>query len=411
MSEVAPPTGLAVRCDRHGTIIEVLYDTVDSGLGPGRSLVEVLTAESIPFALHLQLEAAADQFTRSAVLGVISQIGSITELHAIGCSEPDVGSLVLLGAPAVTELELVVAAVAPDDEDRGGLPPATRGRLEVLSASVCGAAEDEAALIALSEANNELVAMHRELARKSTQLEQLNRRKDEILAMVSHDLRTPLSAISGFGDLLARELEGSVDERASLMLERIQDQSRRMLAMVDDLLDATVITHRALVLDLVDTDVPALVTATVDSHRYAAINKGVGLALITPDTPLRAHLDRNRIAQVIDNLVSNAVKFSPAHTGTIVTVACAAPTRDTVAITVTDQGIGIPTEVQRELFEPFSALSTGGTTNERTTGLGLAISRSLVDAHGGSIHATSNPDRGSTFEVVLPAQGGRSRSG
>lgn len=406
-----PPIGLVVRCDRHGTVTGVLYDTVGSGLRPGRSLVEVMTSESILSALDLQRGAAADQLTRSTVVGMISETGSVTELHAIGCSDPDAVSLVLLGALAATELELVLAAAAESDDAADalgdGLPPAIRERLELLSAHVSAVAEDEAALIALSETNNELVVMHRELARKSAQLELLDQRKDEILAMVSHDLRSPLSAISGFGALLARQLEGTLDENAALMLQRIQDQSRRMLALVDDLLDATVITHRGIVLDLVDTDVSALLTVTVDSHRYAAVNKDVTLALTTPDAPLRAHLDHNRIAQVIDNLVSNAVKFSPAHSATTVRVSCSAPTPETVAITVTDQGLGIQPEVQLELFEPFTALSTGGTADERTTGLGLAISKSLVEAHGGTITATSDAGRGSTFEVILPVHGGR----
>jgi len=247
--------------------------------------------------------------------------------------------------------------------------------------------------------------MHRELARKSAELEALNRRKDEILAMVAHDLRNPLGSIAGFGLALQRELDGVVDGQARLMLERITGLSEYLLALVEDLLDASAIDNGALHLSLADTDLTALLEGAVDSHRYAATRKDVALQLVMrPDGdggPIRAMVDEHRMMQVVDNLLSNAIKYSPVSAGVTITVTCEVD-GDDVHLVVADEGPGLTPEDIDGLFEPFQRGSNLTTAGERSAGLGLAITRSIVAAHHGSIEVASEVGRGATFAVRLP---------
>lgn len=267
---------------------------------------------------------------------------------------------------------------------------------------------EEEMLTALSAANNELMSMHRELARSKAELEQLSRRKDEVLGRVAHDLRNPLGSIAGFAATLQRLLDDTLDEQTRSMFERIARQARRMQRMVDDLLDASAIEHGTLTLELDDTDLEPLLHEIVDGHAASAAAKGVDLVTDVPPGPLVARVDADRLAQVLDNLVSNAVKFSPA--GEALTVTIRARTEgDDLVIVVADQGAGIPVEDRERIFEPFARSTARPTGAEPSTGLGLAITRSIVLAHGGSIAVGDAAGDGARFEVRLPRSGSQGR--
>ena len=187
------------------------------------------------------------------------------------------------------------------------------------------------------------------------------------------------------------------------MLARIQKLSRRMLLLVEDLLDATAIASGKLTLDLTQVDVHQLLADIVDSHRHAAAGKGVTLGLNCADRPARIWADPSRLAQVFDNLLSNAIKFSPAEEGATVTIRCRTIDEGQLSVSVTDEGMGMSDEVLGRLFQPFSGTSPG-TRDESGTGLGLAIARSIVAAHGGSINVDSVVGEGTIFEVRLPVR-------
>lgn len=390
------PSGIAVRCGRDGIVLDVLHDAIGTCLAPGRSFVEMLAVDSVPAALTMLTDVLAARPVRPVPLAVLDAQGVRQQLLFLAAADDAASVAVLLGAPTVSGFcaayEAVVGSVS---ELAAELHRSiSRSRAET---------EQDVAILALSEANNQLVGMHRELARANAQLELLNRRKDEILGMVSHDLRNPLSVIAGFASVLARELDPVLDDRARRMFARIQHQSQRMLALVEDLLDATLIGHEGVRLDLGSTDVVELLAAAVDAHSFTATEKGVPLELVGSAAPLHALVDGNRLTQVVDNLVTNAIKFSPPHAGAKVEVSCRR-TDEGIAITVADQGIGMDLEAQQRIFEPFFH-SESGTDNEPSTGLGLAITRSLVDAHGGRIEVASTVGSGSVFTVHLPTIG------
>lgn len=256
-------------------------------------------------------------------------------------------------------------------------------------------------LIALTEANNELMSMHRELAKSEAMLREVNKRKDGLMAMVAHDLRNPLGTVSTFSQILQQRLGATLGEQDELILRRIDAQTQRMLHLVDDLLDVTVLERGAFDLDLEDIDLHALLEDIVESQSAAAARKDIWIELVEPDGPVTAVMDRYRMAQVFDNLLSNATKYTPPGTGATIAVSCS---RDDTAVRVRvdDQGIGIDADLLPRLFEPFARSGTTGTDGEPSTGLGLAITRSIVTAHDGTIEVASEPGRGSSFEVILP---------
>ncbi len=387
-------TGIALRCEPGGRVLDVVYDTVGTDLRPGHSLTEALTTESVRSALSLLADASRDRVGHASYLGILPTDGTREDLRFIGCAAQGGDEVVLVGASSRRELAPLVEAIAPD------LPDVV-DQLDWLSQVVRREAEDEAVLSAFSETNNELAGMHRELARTNARLEALNRRKDEILGMVAHDLRNPLGTILGFSEVLVRHLDDTLDDRSKLMLTRIQHQSHRMLTLVEDLLDATAIATGQVTLDLAETDIHELLVETVDTYRYTASRKQITLELQCDGSPSIAWADSHRLMQVFDNLLSNAIKFSPDRTGATVTIRCRAIGADHLVVTVADEGIGIPDEVIAKLFQPF-ATTTTGTRNEHGTGLGLTITRSIVEAHGGHIDVRSEVDRGTSFEVVLP---------
>ena len=239
----------------------------------------------------------------------------------------------------------------------------------------------EAARVAEREAND--------------RLRELDRLKDDFVSTISHELRTPLTSISGYVEL-ARE---QADPETSGYLEVVERNAARLLALVNDLLFVARLQSGRLELDLEGVDVAKLVAESVATAKPQAADANVELRLRLSggDTTVRG--DRRRLGQVFDNLVSNAIKFSP-QAGTVdLTVD---RRNGFVLIQVDDRGIGIPESERERLFERF--FRTQGALDRQIpgTGLGLYITKSIVEAHGGSVAARSVDGEGSSFVVELP---------
>jgi signal transduction histidine kinase/ActR/RegA family two-component response regulator len=237
-----------------------------------------------------------------------------------------------------------------------------------------------------------------ELERSARELaERASRAKDDLLSTVSHELRTPLTAMLGWARLLREgRLSGARAERA---LEVIERSGQSQVRMIDDLLDVSRIVTGRLRLDMRATDLAEVVTAAVETVRSMAVQKHMRIDVAIAARPVRVFGDRERLQQVVWNLVNNAVKFTPA--GGAVTVALDASGGDGV-LTVRDTGPGIAPEFRARLFEPFQQAQS---VNGRTTGglgLGLSIVRRIVDLHRGTVGAESEPGHGATFVVRLP---------
>jgi signal transduction histidine kinase len=233
------------------------------------------------------------------------------------------------------------------------------------------------------------------LAEQNERLLEVDRLKDEFIALVSHELRTPLTSIRGYLELL---LEDELPREQREYLQVVERNSHRLLRLVSDLLLLAQIEAGKLTLEVQPLDLSGVVAESVEAARPAAEANGIELTFATTSLPLLDG-DRARIAQVLDNLVSNAIKFTPA--GGRVKVRSRIE-GDAAAVVVEDTGIGIAPEEQAQLFERFYRTASATKRAIQGTGLGLSISKAIAEEHGGEIRVSSEQGVGTTFILRLP---------
>ena len=249
--------------------------------------------------------------------------------------------------------------------------------------------------------NERLEHMRAEAEAHLEELKTATRTRDGVVAMMSHEMRTPLNAILGYTALLEMEIDGPLSEHQHLNLSRIRVGSRHLLDLVNDVLDLAKADTRRLemVLHPVDTN------ATIDEVAAFLENSAAerGLSLIRRLDPLRPLVtaDPQRLRQILLNLVGNAIKFTD-HGDVIVTSRIVAEGRD-VAVTVTDSGIGIEPHAMARVFQEFYQGDNARIRRHGGSGLGLAISLRLARAMGGNIECASTVGEGSAFTLTLPA--------
>ena len=334
----------------------------------------------------------------------------------------------LLGAPAGEDLHPIAeraasklvtdgnaAVVAPGsppsaDDESLALPVEVRGEVRaelVANAARANLARARASLVtiatelSLALERQELLAAEHETARKlaeqNDRLRELDRMKDQFVSSVSHELRSPLTSIVGYMELLLDGEVGDLDEEQRHFLEVIGRNCNRLTKLVDDILFVARVDAGRLSLDLQPVDLAEVAAASVESARPVAARDGIDLRLdAEPDMPPLV-ADPTRMSQLVDNMISNAVKYT--ERGGTVTVTLAA--RDACAhLEVRDTGVGIPRDELDRLFDRFFRASTSAVA--AGTGLGLSIVRSIVDAHRGKIAVESELGVGTTFLVDLP---------
>jgi signal transduction histidine kinase len=222
--------------------------------------------------------------------------------------------------------------------------------------------------------------------------------RDEFLAIVGHDLRNLLSGIVLDATLTAERAAASDSSgKSAAAMQRIQRYAARMNRLIGDLVDVVSIDAGKLAVDRSPCDVAVLVAEAVDGFATVAAERGVTLDLDVAPGAMLADLDHDRMLQVLANLLSNALKFTP-HGGRV--VVHAEPADGSIRLSVGDTGPGIPANAVDSVFERFWQADH---RDRRGLGLGLYISRSLVEAHGGTIWVESEPGVGSTFHVSVPA--------
>jgi signal transduction histidine kinase len=231
---------------------------------------------------------------------------------------------------------------------------------------------------------------------QNEQLRELDRVKDEFLSSISHELRTPLTSISGYVELLHEDI---TDEDARAHLQVVERNAERLLTLVNDLLFAARLQSGRLELELEPVDLCALVEESVEAARPRAEAAQVDLVVTSKAVPLVSG-ERIRLEQVIDNLVSNAIKFTPAHGHVEIDVGAR---NGVVCVAVSDTGIGITEAERAHLFERFFRSQAALEKQIQGTGLGLYISKAIVEAHGGQIGVRSEEGKGTTFMIELPA--------
>jgi PAS domain S-box-containing protein len=241
-----------------------------------------------------------------------------------------------------------------------------------------------------------------EKKRYEQRLKELDQMKSAFVSNVSHELRTPLTAIKASADNMLDRLLGDLNEKQTGYLTRIKSNTDRLARLINDLLDLSTIEAGKINLRLMNLPLVALVKEAAESLRPVATEKLIQLKVVSADPKAIAWADRDKVIQVLMNLIGNALKFTPPH-GTV-TVGVTKNDAAWMQISVTDSGPGIPAEEVSNVFGRFYQIDRAGKQKTQGTGLGLAISKALVEMHGGKIWVESEVGKGSVFYFTLPAE-------
>jgi signal transduction histidine kinase len=228
------------------------------------------------------------------------------------------------------------------------------------------------------------------------QLRQLNKQKDDFISIASHELKTPITSIKTYAEILQEEFEDKDDTSSATMMGKINKQIDRLTRLIKDLLDATRIAEGNLPLFLEKIDLNSFIADCIEDLQHVSPNHRI---LFKSDDEPFVTADKERISQVLTNLISNAVKYSP--DGGDVTVSTQL-TGNMVRVSVQDHGIGIPKEAQSRVFERFFRVSNVQTQHFSGMGLGLYISAEIIRRHGGSMQLSSEVGKGTTFSFKIP---------
>jgi signal transduction histidine kinase len=244
--------------------------------------------------------------------------------------------------------------------------------------------------------------MNDELGRVYDALENASRHKSEFLANMSHELRTPLNAIIGFSDVLGEEMYGKLNDSQRQYVTDISEAGQHLLSLINDILDLSKVEAGRMDLAMSDVSIADTLESGLMMHRARAIRNAIALNLeVAPDVGA-VQADERKIRQVVFNLVSNAVKFTPS--GGRVDVSARRHDR-VVEIAVADNGMGISPADQESIFEEFRQAGASSPGTQEGTGLGLTLAKRLVELHGGRLWVQSELGVGTTFRFTLPVSG------
>jgi signal transduction histidine kinase len=244
-----------------------------------------------------------------------------------------------------------------------------------------------------------------EIEEKGRELEIANKHKSEFLANMSHELRTPLNAILGYTELILDNIYGDVPEKIQEVLERLEKNGRHLLGLINDVLDLSKIEAGRLTLSLDEYSMGEVVQTVFTSVEALAAEKKLELKVKVPKDLMTGKGDEQRIAQVLLNLLGNAIKFT--EEGEVRVEATVS--NKTFLVSVSDTGPGLSEADQKKIFEEFHQADGSSTRKKGGTGLGLSISKKIVEMHGGRIWVESTPGEGSTFRFTLPVRVERQR--
>jgi signal transduction histidine kinase len=378
--------GIALLCDLQGNISEVLSDTLGFGasLRTGMPFARLAARggldKALSFMAELEAQRAVLDWEINLALG-----GGVKTLHFTGSKSGK--TLLLAGAENGVFAQRLFQEMAQQTHHKA---------TNALRVTFKDPGDEASQYDEISRLNNELMAMHRELAKKNAELALLNQEKNYFLGMAAHDLRNPLYIILLQSEFLLQECQ---DPKYCEVLEGIRNSSEFISRLVEDLLDVANIESGQLRLDYTPLDLPRLVERNVAWNRVLAAKKQINITFESEALPT-VMIDSAKFEQILNNLLGNAVKFS--EPGSQVEVRLNRE-GENFLLRVRDKGVGMSDKEQSKLFKIFQH-GRLGTEGEKSTGLGLVIVKRIVEGHGGKIWLESQPGAGTTFFVSLPFQ-------
>jgi GAF domain-containing protein len=353
------------------------------------------------------------EFNLRATYGMNEEmIGALANQH-FGLDEPSIAAAIAQREPTqVADLKDQAPTAVNEIISRSGyhallLAPLLRGQdivgLLVVRRKAPGAFPKSAADLLQTFADQSAVAIQNarlfgEIEEKSKELAEASQHKSQFLANMSHELRTPLNAILGYTELMADGIYGELPEKTMGVLKRLESNGRHLLGLINDVLDLSKIEAGQLVLELSDYSLEDIAQTVRSTLEPLAADKKLAFKVdVAPKMP-PGHGDGRRLAQVVINLVGNAIKFT--DNGEVVIAAEA--TDGAFHLSVRDTGPGISAADQAKLFQEFQQADNAITRKKGGTGLGLAISKRIIEMHGGKIWVESQLGQGTTFAFTLP---------
>jgi signal transduction histidine kinase len=253
----------------------------------------------------------------------------------------------------------------------------------------------------LTRALDQLRSLNHDLELANNKLMELDKLKSDFISVVSHELRTPLTSIKAYTELIPMKPHMTIEKR-DRFLSIINNETDRLTRLISDILDHTKIEAGKLSWNVTEVFLPEIIRSSVANIQTLADHKNLEVRLVVPDSLPRLYGDRDRLMQVITNILSNAIKFTP-DGGTIRIEAFSESSPfQQIVVRIKDSGVGISPQQLDAVFEKFQHSGDAMTDGREGTGLSLAISRQIVEYHGGRIWAESVPGKGSTFTFTLP---------
>lgn len=261
--------------------------------------------------------------------------------------------------------------------------------------------------ISLENAYEELNVLQAQLLERTNQLEllndslhEMNQEKNKYIGMVAHDLRSPISTVYSFANLLLEDLEELSSEEIKLFLRKIMTRSQFSLNMIEGFLDASKIESGILNINSEFNDFISCLNQSVENNQVFAVTKKQKLILSNKLEHLEFYFDYEKMQQVFDNLLSNAIKYSNPKSN--ISIDLQTEQENLLIFKVSDEGQGIAEEELHRVFKAFETTSAKATAGEKSTGLGLSIVKKIVEAHSGTIEVSSVLGKGTTFTMQLP---------
>ena len=245
---------------------------------------------------------------------------------------------------------------------------------------------------------NELKKLKNQLEEKNLSLNELIKVKNELLGMASHDLRNPITSIQGYSEFLLKKGSSINEDTRDDFLNIINSASDNILELLNDLLSLSAIESGQLILNLQQGNLRSLIEERIRLYTHLALEKNIKFKIKCHGTRI-VSFDPPRIGQVLDNLLTNAIKFSPVDG--IIEIIMESGNKH-IKVTISDEGSGIRSEDLDDLFKPFKKFDTNLTENEKGTGLGLAIAKKMIELHNGSLTLTPSKKQGASFTFELP---------
>jgi len=255
----------------------------------------------------------------------------------------------------------------------------------------------------IMETNTQLNNLARELSKKNVELAKANNLKNQLMGIAAHDLRNPIGVINSYTEFLLMDEKIHGDSELKKIIDTIRRMSDYSLMLVRDYLDYSKIEEGQINLELKNIDIIKLLKKQVSISRILSSNKDITIKTNFSCDSFFFKADKLKFSQVIDNLITNAIKFS--HKGEKIILSAEKINEDVLEIRVKDFGVGIPENKLSTIFDPFTKNSTKGTSGERGTGLGLTIAKQIVQAHNGKIKVESKSGKGSVFIITLSKKG------